>query len=138
MGVAVESLLEVDAAAVDFSGTVDRVELLLLLLLLVLPDSDSVNDAPNDPESLPSIEGVAAGVPSSEAAAALPRLGRALSLGANLAVPLSMFFFTSVKEEPIWSMLRMSSSSKRCAVVEACGEWRVGCVDECVPYRCEC
>lgn len=92
MGVTVESLLEVEAAAVDFSGTVDRVELLLLLLLLVLPVSDSVNAVPKDPASLPSTEGVAAGVPSSEVAAALPRLGRALSFGANLVVPLSIVF----------------------------------------------
>lgn len=88
MGVAVESLLEVVPTA-DFSGTVDRV-VLLVLLLLVLPVSDSVKDAPKDPVSLPSIEGVAAGVPSSDAAAALPRLGRALSFGANLVVPLSI------------------------------------------------
>jgi hypothetical protein len=52
--------------------------------------SDAVNNAPKDPVSLPSTEGVAAGVPFSEAATALPRLGRALSFGANLVVPLSI------------------------------------------------
>jgi hypothetical protein len=62
--------------------------LLPLLLLLTPPASDSVEDVPSVPESLLPMEGVGAGVPSSDAVALL-RFGRALSLGANLVWPLS-------------------------------------------------
>lgn len=112
MGVAVESLLEAVPAA-DFSGTVDRVEL-PVLLLLVLPMSDSVKDAPKDPVSLPSIEGVCVGVPSSEAAAALPRLGRALSFGANLVVPLSIHCHCFYFENTLVMVMTLYGRRCRC------------------------
>jgi hypothetical protein len=71
----------VDIAEAPVSGV------LLLALFPVSTASDSA-DAPWIPESVLPIEGVGAGVPSSDAVA-LPRVGRALSLGANLVWPLS-------------------------------------------------
>ena len=85
MGVAVDILREGSLCGVLTVATGALEEALLLVVLAV---SNSSWDEPKAPESPPPTGGVGAGVPSSDAPALL-RLGRALSLGANLVWALS-------------------------------------------------